>query len=136
MKKRVNIFFLLISFLGVQLISFTCTLTNLSHLVSHAVSEHESHHHHSNDSSDCNQENTDSNCCNEESSFLIQGVKDTPNKITKRLTVNQQSVHYYEKTNSLFKRNYKKIRKVSIHPPPTILESSFYFKILFQSFQL
>ncbi len=135
---KLKAFFLLFSFLGVQFISIACTLINLSHQVIHEVSANESHHHHHEHSlaSDCNNEKTDENCCDENTAVFLQGLKDVPSKMTKTSISNFQFSKFYQLEEYTLQINKFKSEGISIRLPFSNFKISFSLSILYQSIQL
>lgn len=136
---RIKALFLLLSFLGVQLVSIACAFINLAHEVSHAQVGQEKHHHdHAHHHSDSEKPNTDTeegNCCVENSSIFLSGIEAIPS-----------TIHWIKPFNSIqfitllddrtdFVYLYETIVR-QIRPPPLIIVKSIFLRIIIQSFQI
>lgn len=130
---------LLFSFLGVQLISIGCTITNFYHQFSHRFvtesshHEHDHHHKHRNDHSTTNDQ--DKSCCVENATVFLQGLE----------AISQELNYVFNSTNLLATVRKeqtppiavaKNILFAEIRPPPKHPLCGLIKRILFQSFQL
>lgn len=144
MKNRIKsiAIILLFSFLGVQLISVACTITNFCHQVAHninAESSHHEHYHHHNHNDDhhhstSQEDMEEDNCCIESATVFLQGIEAIPQEINHLPSATHFRVEI-NKGELLPTVLTKNILSVDIRPPPPS-EQGVLKRILFQSFQL
>ena len=136
---RIKAFFLLFSFLGVQLISLGCTITNLVHEYTHSQSATEQHHHdHSHDHTVVSNTDTDSeqeSCCVENSSIFLSGIEAITTSVPTILPL--YSIQFSLILNNEIQPvpSFKSIT-IEIRPPPLLKMYSSLLRINIQSFQV
>lgn len=142
---RIKVFFLLLSFLGVQLISMGCTIINMAHEYAHSKiateenhQDHSHHQHHSHDNDTKTNTETDSekeSCCVENATVFLQGLEAISQEVNYVLNpTNLLATVSKEQTPPIAVA--KDILFTEIRPPPIHLLCGFLKRILFQSFQL
>ena len=133
---KIKAVFILLCFLGVQLISIACSIGNFAHDLSHTQNSTETHKHHQHEHANENDGNAESNedekCCVENSSLFLSGVEAisantqlTLPFITMHLNLFIGAVNI---SKSLFESTLKQIR-----PPPLIGLNSTAYRIVIQS---
>ncbi len=144
MKNRIKsiAIVLLFSFLGVQLISIACTVTNFCHQVAHNINAEGSHqehnHRHDQDNDhhhDFSKEDTEEdNCCVESATAFLQGIEAVSQEYNNVLNTTSFLTEICNEV-QLSKVSTDNILFVEIRPPP-LLKEGILKRILLQSFQL
>jgi hypothetical protein len=136
---RIKAFFLLLSFLGVQLISIACNFINLAHEVSHAETTHEKHHHdHTHHPSETEKSDTNTeedNCCIENSSIFLSGIEAIPASIPFIAPLSSIQFSLFLKSEIQSVPSLKSIT-IEIRPPPLLKISSSLLRLVIQSLQV
>jgi len=142
---RIKAFFLLLSFLGVQIISMGCTIVNMAHEYAHSKiateenhQDHSHHKHHShesgtNDKAESNSENE--SCCVENSSIFLSGIEAIPVSIPSILIPSFSHSYLFLNCEIELVPTYKSIT-VEIRPPPLLKVYSSLLRINIQSLQV
>lgn len=142
---RIKVFILLLSFLGVQIISMGCTIINMAHEYAHSKitteenhQNHSHHQHHSHDDTNSNTE-TDSeseSCCVENATVFLQGLEATPQELKFQQNITHFIALFHEEQTFPIVLA-KNILFIEIRPPPLqYLVCGILLRVFFQSFQL
>jgi len=129
LKHKLFALLLLLSFLGVQLISIGCTLINFSHQVSHSInSKSETNHghaHHHSDSDKSTSKTKEESCCVENTSVFLSGIQANLNSVSSILPQTILIINTHLSSN-IFALISLKLNSLQIRPPPNriILTSS------------
>lgn len=145
LRLRIKALFLLLSFLGVHIISMSCTIINLAHEYAHskiATEEnhpnHSHHQHHSHDSNAIANTETDSekeSCCIENSSIFLSGIEAIPVSIPYTLIPSSSYSNFFLNSKIESVPTFKSMT-IEIRPPPLLDVYSSLLRIVIQSLQV
>ncbi len=137
-SNNIKAFILLLSFLGVQVISLVCTVIKLGHKITHSFHEQSSHaHHHHNHSQthhdDMENEEDEESCCVENASVFLNGMEAIATDVQFNLKV-FQFVLWANAFQNPYSIGFYQVLIDQIRPPPLITLKACDLRILIQSF--